>query len=511
MIERLAGVARQRPAAAMSAATAASRATGFLRTLALAWALGVSGLGDAYNIANTAPNMLFQLAAGGILTSALVPVLTQSADGEERRDAAAVLFGAVLAVGAVASVALAVAAPLVLDVLTSGAGRRGDRADVVDVGTTWLRWFAPQVLAYAVSVYAVGILTARRRLFLGAAAPVLTNLLTIGGVVAFVAGSGRRPAFAAVDPTSVRWLGAATTAGVVAMAATQLAGAWRVEPGGLWPRWSVRHPAIRRLGGIAPWVALYVTANQVGLAAVVAFASSVPGGVSAYQWAFAVMQLPHALIGVSIVTAAFPRISEAAVGDVVEVSAVVNETLRRLVQLVAPAAMALAALAPLVAVAIVGRGGATLVAAGITGFAVSLVPFSVFQLLTRTSYALRDGKSPALVNLAVNAANIAAAAAVLALADAPSLRVAGLAVSHAISYVVGAVLLNRRLRRHHATKVDVAPRAAAAVVAGVVVAIGIGQVVARAVPASQLVAGGLAMCAVAAGAAALVVARRRTA
>lgn len=492
----------------MSVATAGSRATGFVRTLGLAWALGVSGLGDAYNIANTAPNMLFQLAAGGILTSALVPVLTQSANDEERRDAAAVLFGAVLAVGVAASVVLAVAAPWILEVLTSGGSQRSDRQEVVDLGTTWLRWFAPQVLAYAVSVYAVGVLTARRRLFLGAAAPILTNLLTLGGVVAFVASAGRRPRLAGLDAGAVQWLGFATTAGVAAMAAVQLAGAWRIEPGSVVPRVSIRHPAMRRLARLAPWIALYVTANQVGLAAIVAFASSVPGGVSAYQWAFAVMQLPHALVGVSIVTAAFPSISEAVVRGAPAVSAVVVETLRRLIGLVTAAAFALAALAPLLAVALVGPSGAGLVGAGITGFAVSLVPFSLFQLLTRTSYALRDGKSPALVNIAVNVANVAAAAGVLSVIDSAAGRVAGLALSHAVSYVVGAALLARRLRREHGVHLDSTAVAAVRVTMALAAGVAAGRLVDAAAPTSQAVAGGLATLAALAFAAVLVARRR---
>lgn len=495
----------------MSVATAGSRATGFVRTLGLAWALGVSGLGDAYNIANTAPNMLFQLAAGGILTSALVPVLTQSANERERRDAASVLFGAVLGVGLLASVVLALAAPWILEVLTSGGAGRGDRQAVVDLGTTWLRWFAPQVLAYAVSVYAVGILTARRRLFLGAAAPIVTNLLTLAGVVAFVASAGRRPRLAGLDPSAVQWLGFATTTGVAAMAVVQLFGAWRIEPGCVVPRLSIRHPAMRRLAGLAPWVALYVTANQLGLAAIVAFASSVPGGVSAYQWAFAVMQLPHALIGVSIVTAAFPSISEAVVRGATAVSAVVAGTLRQLVRLVTAAALALAILAPLVAVAIVGPSGSTLVTAGITGFAVSLVPFSVFQLLTRTSYALRDGKSPALVNMAVNGANVIAAAGILSVIDSPAGRVAGLAVSHALSYVVGASLLAGRLRREHDVRLGLAPTVSVRVLIALAGGVAAGRLVDVVAPRSQAVAGALAMLAVLAFAGVLVARRRRSA
>ena len=56
-----------RASVGMAAGTAVSRGTGLLRTVALAWALGVSTLGDAYNTANTAPNMIFALTAGGAL------------------------------------------------------------------------------------------------------------------------------------------------------------------------------------------------------------------------------------------------------------------------------------------------------------------------------------------------------------------------------------------------------------------------------------------------------------
>ncbi len=432
----------------MAVATAASRATGLVRTLALAWALGVSSLGDAYNVANTAPNMLFQLAAGGVLSSAVVPLLSQLRSDEERSDAARALFGAVLAVGVAAAAALALAAPWVIRLLTAGAAGRADRTHVIEVGTVWLRIFAPQVVFYAVSVFSVGVLTSRRRLFLGASAPVITNLITIAGIVAFVVIGGRRPSVASVSSAAVLWLGVATTAGVAAMAAIQLVGAWRLERS-LRPRFDLRHEAIKRAGRIAPWVGLYVLVNQVGLAAVVAFASSVAGGVSAYQWSFAVMQLPHALIGVSIVTAAFPRISETVTDGPSATSAVVNDTLRKLLRLMVPSAAVMAVLAPVLAYGIVGSSGRTLVAAGIVGFAVSLVPFSVFQLLTRTSYAFKDARGPAVVNVAVNVANIAADAVILVFVNSDAFRVGGLALGHAISYTVGVVLLIRTLRERH--------------------------------------------------------------
>src|SRR5204863_8312065 len=71
----------------LSVGTALSRLTGFLRVAAMAYALGVaeSRLADAYNVANTTPNAVYELALGGILASVLVPVFVQrlNKDGRE--------------------------------------------------------------------------------------------------------------------------------------------------------------------------------------------------------------------------------------------------------------------------------------------------------------------------------------------------------------------------------------------------------------------------------------------
>ena len=62
------------PAAPSPAAgTLVSRFTGFIRTAVLLYALGTKDLGDAYNVANTVPKAVYNLALGGILTSVAVP------------------------------------------------------------------------------------------------------------------------------------------------------------------------------------------------------------------------------------------------------------------------------------------------------------------------------------------------------------------------------------------------------------------------------------------------------
>src|SRR5690242_21897268 len=62
----------------MALGTIASRATGMLRTLVIAAAIGSGTLADAYNIPNAAPNAVYDLLLGGILTSVVVPLLVKA-------------------------------------------------------------------------------------------------------------------------------------------------------------------------------------------------------------------------------------------------------------------------------------------------------------------------------------------------------------------------------------------------------------------------------------------------
>jgi len=68
-----------RSSAGMAVGTLVSRGTGFLRTLVLIAAIGVAGLSDAYNNANTLPNTVYYLMLGGVFTSVVVPGLVRAA------------------------------------------------------------------------------------------------------------------------------------------------------------------------------------------------------------------------------------------------------------------------------------------------------------------------------------------------------------------------------------------------------------------------------------------------
>jgi len=78
-----------RSAAVMAVGTVVSRVTGLGRLVAAAYAVGVNEtpLADTYNIANTMPNVVYELVLGGILTSVFIPVVVEELRTKSREEA----------------------------------------------------------------------------------------------------------------------------------------------------------------------------------------------------------------------------------------------------------------------------------------------------------------------------------------------------------------------------------------------------------------------------------------
>jgi putative peptidoglycan lipid II flippase len=74
-----------RSSSMVAAGTLLSRGTGFLRLAATGYAIGFKGLTDTYTLANTTPNIVYELLLGGVLSATLVPVFvhhTEEGDDE---------------------------------------------------------------------------------------------------------------------------------------------------------------------------------------------------------------------------------------------------------------------------------------------------------------------------------------------------------------------------------------------------------------------------------------------
>jgi putative peptidoglycan lipid II flippase len=305
----------------MSAGTALSRVTGFLRLSAMAFAIGITEtrLADAYNVANITPNILYELALGGILTSVVVPIVVQWMQ-ERGRDAAwdvvrRLFTLAIIVLSAIALLGI-VLAPWIVDLYTSG-WPADQKAASAGLATFFLRWFMPQILFYGIGAVASGLLNAHRRFAAVMFAPIANNLIVIATFLTFAAIAPAPGSTVLATGAQRLVLAIGTTLGVVAMTVAL----WpSVRATGFRFRWmpGFKDEAVRRIGRLATWVLVYVAANQIGYLIVIILAGPVTGGYAAYAAAFILFQLPHAIFAVSIFTALLPAMSSRWAADDVD-------------------------------------------------------------------------------------------------------------------------------------------------------------------------------------------------
>lgn len=441
--------------AVMSVGTTLSRVTGLLRVSAMAFALGVveNRIADAYNAANTTPNIIYELALGGILSSVFVPVFVewlQNRGRAEAWDAAQRVLSITVIVLAAITVLGVLAAPLIMRLYTIGASGE-DAAVTRELGTFFLRWFMPQVLFYGVGAVATGLLNAHRRFAAPMFAPILNNLVVVATFVTFasMAGPDRLRPGHVVTTAQELVLAIGTTLGVAAMTIA------------LWPsvrrlgfrfrrRHGWRHEAVSRIAHLAKWVVVYVVVNQIGYLVVVILANGHKGDYTAYVDALIIFQLPHAIFAVSIFTALLPAMSGRwAAGDRDGFRAFLAQGIRATALIVIPAAVGYLVLTqPIVRLllqhGVSGRASTDRVAGVLGFFAIGLFSFSLFQLLLRAFYSMQDTRTPALINVAAVGVNTAAN---FTYYFAFGLGVRGLALGHATAYTfasIAALLVIRR-------------------------------------------------------------------
>src|SRR6478752_3352306 len=86
-----------RASSTMAAGTVVSRALGFVRSAVIVAALGTGLTLSTYTVANTVPNILYILLAGGVLNAVFVPQLVRAMrnDGDDGKAFAARLLTAI--------------------------------------------------------------------------------------------------------------------------------------------------------------------------------------------------------------------------------------------------------------------------------------------------------------------------------------------------------------------------------------------------------------------------------
>jgi putative peptidoglycan lipid II flippase len=420
--------------------------SGLAQTLTVGAILGATYLGNMYQSMNALPNVVFyQLLAGSLFASILVPPLVHHLDAGDRLGVQRIargFFGPMLMVAAAGSLLLVVAGPLVLHATTSGIDDPTVASAARHVGAMFLMLFAPQVLLYTVAGTGGAVMNAHGRFALAAGAQTIENVAMIATLVIAALMFGVTTVVT-VSPQEVLLLGAGTTAAVGLHAGAQWIGA-RSSGVVLAPTRGWRDPEVREILQRVPAAlgTTFFAAIQVVLTLVVA--DRVRGGFVAFQFALNFFYLPAAIVTWPIARAALPDLArQEASGDHLATRDQLFRATRLATFVTIPAAFAYLALCVPIARGITfgelaDPQGVRLVAVSIASIAVAVVGDSAFILATYGCYARRDARTP-LRSMALRVAITGACLAASWALALPVLLSLGLSLS--AGAVIGAIHL----------------------------------------------------------------------
>jgi len=319
-----------RSASVLAVGSLASRVLGLLREIVIAALFGATGQVSAFRVAAQVPTLLYDFLVGGMLSAALVPVLSDYAG--RGRQAFAQVVGALLAIFAIVLalvvIALEVAAPA-LTLLLAGGFSNADPA-LLTLTTQLIRWLAPVVWFLSLAGVLMAVLYALQRFTFPAIATAVFNL----GIV--LAAPLLTPVVGIFSLAVGLLLGGLTQLTLMAV---------DVRRAGvpLTPNIQWRHPALRRILWLYLPIAagLVVSLFQVGLDRRLASGT----GAQSIAWmanATTLQQMPLGLISVAISLAALPRLSQFyAVGDERAYRQTLGRGLRMVWMLILPAGILL--------------------------------------------------------------------------------------------------------------------------------------------------------------------------
>jgi len=448
----------------MASGTLVSRILGFVKTVLLTVAVGsVTTVSDIFELANTLPNLIYVLVAGGIFNAVLVPQIIKASRNE---DAGAdyisrLLTLAVLALLGVTAAVVVVAGPIIR---TMGTGWSDGQ---LALGTTFALFTFPQIFFYGLYTVVGQVLNAKGAFGAYMWAPVLNNVVAIAALLVFVQQFGAY----AQDPHTLEnwtpaktWLLAGTATLGVALQALVLFLPLKRLGLGLRPRFGWRGiglSAAARLGGWTLATGLIANLAFLALTKVAAvptgareqyLAMDPPqqiAGVAALNQASMLYSLPHGVIGLSIATVLFNRMAAASTdGDRAGMVASLSSSLR-----ITGVATVFATVALVVYAGPLGMlfSGGVAPAGAVVGQVVAVIavgaPFmSVSFMLGRAFYAQEDARTPFLVQVGVALFTVGCAAAIWRLVP-PDRMIFAVAACYAAQNVLSTVLYHVVLTR----------------------------------------------------------------
>jgi putative peptidoglycan lipid II flippase len=412
-----------RSAGIVSLAVFASRVTGLLREMAMAWMFGASMVYDAFMLGFRIPNLTRDLFAEGALSSAFVPTFTEYLAKRTKEDAARlanlVATAIILIVGSFCALGM-IFAPQLVDLLASGFR---DTPGKFELAVHMTRIMFPFLLLVALAAQAMGVLNACNRFGVPAMSSTFFNIGSLSFGILIGVGLGPTIGISRIEGMAI---------GVVLGGLLQLLYqvplllrlGFHFRPAIDW-----KEPGLVRILHLMGPAILGNAAVQINVMVNTNFASQISdpvrgldGPVSWLGYSFRFMQLPLGLFGVAIGSATLPSISRsAAAGDFPEFRQTVSHSLGTVFLLTIPSSIGLALLGESIIGAIYQRGRFQIydtqqTALALSYFAIGLSAYAALKVLVPAFYSLGDSRTPMLVSIGSIVINLCVAASMVKLA-----------------------------------------------------------------------------------------------
>lgn len=404
----------------MASGTLLSRILGFVRSAMLITAIGAfAGTAASFQVANTLPNMVYNLLAAGILDAVLVPQIVRAL---RKRGGSPYVNKLITAVGTLLLLLTGVAMigiPLLVTILAP-ALTPASRALTI----TFSLWCVPQIFFYGLYNLFGQVLNARGVFGPYMWSPVLNNVIGIISLGAFILVWGPAEEVVPVETfgsSQILVLAGSATLGVIAQALVLLIPMRRAGVN-LRVDFRLKGTSFGSASKVAMWTFATLLVSQVGVISTTNIATRadaftdatgvVVAGFSAYSYAFMIFMVPQSLITVTLVTAIFTRIAnDVADGDFAGVARNYHRGLELVVTLCfASAAILMVTATPVMQLIMPNLGadsaalyGAVLVALmlGVPSTGISMMSQRVFFALENAFPVFLIGIVPTLLQLIV--------------------------------------------------------------------------------------------------------------
>lgn len=378
----------------MASGTLVSRLLGFLRGSLQAAAIGATtNAGNAWSTANTLPNIIYLILAGGVINAVLVPQITKSLrhedGGKGYTDRLLTLAFTILTV---LTVVCLLAAPLLYRLYDLDASDEKFR-----LGWSFALICLPQIFFYGMYALLGQVLNARSRFGAFMWSPALANLSAIAGLLYFLFSYPRKAPLESWDASMIWVLAGSATFGIILQAVVLVPilakDGYRFTPNFHW-----RGVGLRTTSTVALWAFAAVILQQLGLIITTNVLNLQPEGEpgkQAQEFAYLLFMLPHSLITVSLVTALFTRMSRAAnVRDHSAVRHDFREGLGLVGVATIPCTVGAMVLGPPLIAAFYGPGERWNIGSIMLPMMLGLTAYGLCVMVQRVFYAYEDAKTP---------------------------------------------------------------------------------------------------------------------